>query len=185
MITLAALGIFSVDPAQLVRTVVVAILAYLALVVVLRLSGKRTLAKWNAFDLIVTIALGSTLATVAVSPDVSLFEGVSTLVIFVVLQYVLTFVAVRLHLFERAIKSRPALLVHGGVMQKDAMKRERVSEAEILGAARSGGFGDLRDVGAVVLETDGSFSVIGSLPEDPAYSTLRDVKISGESRVRG
>ncbi|MDP9398666.1 MAG: hypothetical protein M3P96_13010 [Actinomycetota bacterium] len=47
-----------------VRVLVVGGLAYLALVALLRISGKRTLAKLNAFDLILTVALGSTLATV-------------------------------------------------------------------------------------------------------------------------
>jgi uncharacterized membrane protein YcaP (DUF421 family) len=41
----------------------------------LRVSGKRTLAKMNAFDLVVTVALGSTLATILLSADVSLAEG--------------------------------------------------------------------------------------------------------------
>jgi uncharacterized membrane protein YcaP (DUF421 family) len=59
----------------LLRVVVVGTLAYVALVVLLRASGKRTLAKLNAFDLIVTVALGSTLATVLLSKSVALLEG--------------------------------------------------------------------------------------------------------------
>lgn len=54
----------------LLRVVVVGTLAYLSLVVWLRLSGKRTVAKWSAFDRIVTVALGSTLATVLLTKDV-------------------------------------------------------------------------------------------------------------------
>ena len=61
--------------AELGRTILVGVPAYLTLIVFLRVSGKRTLSKMNAFDLIVTIALGSTLATVMLSKDVSLVEG--------------------------------------------------------------------------------------------------------------
>ncbi len=57
------------------RTVVVGVLAYLALVLLLRVSGKRTLSKMNAFDLVVTVALGSTLATVLLSTSVALARG--------------------------------------------------------------------------------------------------------------
>jgi uncharacterized membrane protein YcaP (DUF421 family) len=59
----------------LLRTLVVGALAYLVLVSLLRLSGKRTLAKMNAFDFVVTVALGSTLATILLSKSVTLAQG--------------------------------------------------------------------------------------------------------------
>jgi uncharacterized membrane protein YcaP (DUF421 family) len=67
---------------SLLRTLVVGVLAYVALMVILRLSGNRTLSKMNAFDFIVTIALGSTLATVLLSSDVALAEGVLAPILF-------------------------------------------------------------------------------------------------------
>ncbi|MBA3959135.1 MAG: DUF421 domain-containing protein, partial [Chloroflexi bacterium] len=63
------------SPDGLLRTVVVGLLAYVALIGTLRISGKRTLAKLNAFDLVVTVAFGSVLATALLSPDVSLLSG--------------------------------------------------------------------------------------------------------------
>ena len=57
------------------RTALIGTLAYLALVLLLRVSGKRTLSQMNAFDFIVTVALGSTLATVLLSSSVSLARG--------------------------------------------------------------------------------------------------------------
>jgi uncharacterized membrane protein YcaP (DUF421 family) len=62
---------------SIARTAIVGVLAYAALVVLLRISGKRTLAKMNAFDLVVTVALGSTLATILLSKEVSLASGVA------------------------------------------------------------------------------------------------------------
>ena len=64
----------------LLRILIVGILAYGALIVLLLASGKRTLSKWNSFDFVVTIALGSTLATVIMSKDVSFTEGIFALV---------------------------------------------------------------------------------------------------------
>lgn len=61
------------------RTLLVGVLAYVALILLLRLSGKRTLAKLNAFDLVVTVAIGSTLATILLSESVALAEGVVAL----------------------------------------------------------------------------------------------------------
>ena len=69
------------------RVVLVGALAYVALVLLLRISGKRTLSKLNAFDLVVTVALGSTLATVLLSKSVALAEGVLALGLLIFLQY--------------------------------------------------------------------------------------------------
>lgn len=63
----------------ILRTLVAGLSAYIALIVILRISGKRTLSKWNAFDYVVTIALGSTLATILLSKDTSLAQGVAAL----------------------------------------------------------------------------------------------------------
>ena len=54
------------------RTLLIGVLAYVSLVFMLRVSGKRTLAKMNAFDLVVTVAIGSTLATIVLSRSVAL-----------------------------------------------------------------------------------------------------------------
>lgn len=77
------------------RVAVVGMCAYAALVVFLRTSGKRTLAKMNAFDLVVTVALGSTLATVLLSKDVALVEGVLAFAVLIALQFGIAWLSVR------------------------------------------------------------------------------------------
>src|SRR5688500_1869061 len=94
----------------LFRVLIVGVLAYAALVLMLRTSGKRTLSKMNAFDFIVTVALGSTLATVVLSKDVALAEGVLAFALLVLLQYAVTWSAVRSRAFREVIKAEPALL---------------------------------------------------------------------------
>ena len=61
---------------SILRTAVITILAYILMIFFLRISGKRTLSKMNAFDFVVTIALGSTLATVSLSKNVALADSV-------------------------------------------------------------------------------------------------------------
>jgi len=77
------------------RVLIVGPLAYAALVAVLRISGARSLSKLNAFDLVVTVALGSTLATVLLNGSVSLAEGVLGLVVLVLLQYLVSRLSLR------------------------------------------------------------------------------------------
>lgn len=148
------------DWRSLERVAVVGVLAYATLVVLLRLSGKRTLSKMNAFDLIVTIALGSTLASVILSKSVALLDGALAFALLIFLQFAITWLSVRSKTVGRLVKAEPTLLVHRGDLLPRAMKRERVVEAEILAAVRQQGIASLAEVEAVVLETDGSFSVI-------------------------
>ena len=97
-------------------------LAYVALVLLLRISGKRTLTKLNAFDLVVTVALGSTLATVLLSKSVALAEGVLALALLICLQYAITWLSVRSPRFQALVKAEPTLLVHRGRFLDGAMR---------------------------------------------------------------
>ncbi len=155
------------------RIVVMAVCAYAALIVILRLSGKRTLSKMNAFDFVVTVALGSTLATIIVSKDLALTEGVTALAVLVLLQFVVTWLSVRSARVRRLVRSEPTLLLYRGEFLRDAMKAQRVTETEVRQAARSQGAADLRER-AVVLETDGRFSVLPVESEAKAPA-MRDV----------
>lgn len=142
------------------RVLVVGVLAYAGLVVLLRVSGNRTLSKLNAFDLVVTVALGSTLATILLSKDVALAEGIVALALLIGLQFVVTWTSVRLPAFGEVVKAEPVLLVHRGEFLRQAMRRARVVEAEILAVLRSEGVRKPEAVEAVVLESDGSISVV-------------------------
>ncbi len=78
---------------------------------------------------------------------------------------------------RKLVTGEPTLLLHRGRMLGDALRRTRVTETEVLAALRSRGFAALQDAEAVVLETDGSLSVVRRSDEGaPAASTLRGVK---------
>ncbi|KPF53529.1 YetF domain-containing protein [Rhizobium sp. AAP116] len=143
------------------RTIFVGTLAYITLVLFLRISGKRTLAKLNAFDLVVTVALGSTLSAVLLQESIALAEGATALGLLIFLQYIVTFASVRSKSVAKAIRSEPTLLVRNGSYCHDAMMRQRITEDEIMSAARSNGRESLDEVAAVVLESDGTLSIIG------------------------
>ncbi|CAA9346947.1 MAG: FIG00828647: hypothetical protein [uncultured Nocardioidaceae bacterium] len=144
------------------RVVVMGVCAYATLLAMVRISGKRTLAKLNAFDLVVTVALGSTLASVLLSSTVSLAEGVTALAMLVGLQYAVAQASVRSRRIGRLVRSDPTLILYRGHLLASAMRDERVTEAEVLQVLRQQGAGSVADVGALVLETDGSFSLVAA-----------------------
>ena len=148
------------DWSSLVRVVVVGTLAYAGLVLLLRISGKRTLSKMNAFDLIVTVALGSTLATVLLSKDVVLADGITAFALLIALQYLITWSSVRWPYVEKLVKAEPSLLFFQGQFLEKTLRQQRVTRAEIHAAVRAQGMPRLEDVAAVVQETDGSMTVL-------------------------
>lgn len=145
---------------SLTRTLVVGVLAYITLIVFLRISGKRTLSKMNAFDLIVTVSLGSTLATVLLSKDVALADGALAFAVLIGLQFAVTWSSVRVRWVRRAATGEPLMLLYRGQFLPAALRRARVTEGEVLAAVRASGIASLGLIEAVVLETDGSFSVV-------------------------
>jgi uncharacterized membrane protein YcaP (DUF421 family) len=145
---------------DITRVLLIGTLAYIGLVILLRVSGNRTLSKMNSFDLVVTVAFGSTLSAILTNKDVSLMEGLSAIALLVLLQFVITWLAVRSRSVSNIIKTRPSLLLKDGSFLDESMKRVRVTEDEIRAAVRQHGIACLDEVAAVIMETDASLSVI-------------------------
>lgn len=114
----------------------------------------------NAFDLVVTVALGSTLATVLLSKDVALAEGLLAFALLISLQFAVTWSSVRARWVRRLATGEPIMLLYDGKFLPTALVQARITEDEIRSAIRSAGLDSLEKVHAVILETDGSFSVV-------------------------
>jgi|tagenome__1003787_1003787.scaffolds.fasta_scaffold20984464_3 uncharacterized membrane protein YcaP (DUF421 family) len=160
------------------RVLVIGTLSYIAVVALLRYFGKRALTKMNAFDIVVTVAVGSAFASSVTSKDVTLADGVVAFVLLLVLQRSFAALSIRLGWFGRYLKAQPSLIVYRGRILWDAAKKEQLGMLEILGGIRNSGTAAVEDVLAMVLEPDGTFSVIplsaasnGKLP-----TALRDVE---------
>ncbi|MFA0961182.1 DUF421 domain-containing protein [Roseivirga sp. BDSF3-8] len=156
---------FFSDWQTLLKTLVVGLIGYVFLVILLRVSGKRTLSKLNAFDLVVTIAFGSVMATSFLSSTISVAQVVLTYGILIYMQYLLTYLSVRTKKFQRLIKSSPTLLYYRGHYLEKALRGERMAKAELRSAVRQHGISRMDDVAAIVLEADGSLSIISELHE--------------------
>ena len=141
------------------RAAGLAFLGFLALIVVLRASGKRTLSKMNVFDFVFVVAVGSVFAAAIVDKGVTLLEGLVALTTLVVVQAALAALAARSVRFERLVNGEPTLLLSHGDFLHRALKKERVTEEEVRAAIREQGIERVEDVDAVVLENDGSLTV--------------------------
>lgn len=114
----------------LVRVVVAGALGYTALVLALRVASKRALGKLNAFDLIVSVALGSTLASLVLNSSVTLAEGVTAFAVLLAMQYLVTFLSVRSTRVAQLVRTEPTLLFRDGFLLQ-AMRQQRVTQDEL------------------------------------------------------
>lgn len=177
-------AIFWSSGSDLLRIVIIAPLTYAALILILRVSGKRMLSKMNAFDLVVTIALGSILATILLSKDVVLAEGLAALGLLIALQYIVAWSAARSSIARKIIKSEPTLLYFDGVFIRRALWQENVSEEGVRSAMRAQGFASTGDVAAVVIEADGTLSVL-SRSQSGGVSTWHEVRNAPAAPTQG
>jgi uncharacterized membrane protein YcaP (DUF421 family) len=171
---------------SLVRVMVGGAVAYAFLVFLLRVSGKRTLSKLNAFDLVVTVALGSTLATVLLSKDVAVVDGLAAFAVLVLGQYAISTLAVRSRRVRQLVKSEPRMLLYRGELSREAMRRERITPEEIESVVRGAGLSSTAEAAAVILETDGSFHVLAELGSDcSALNQVRGFRAGPDSQRGG
>jgi uncharacterized membrane protein YcaP (DUF421 family) len=148
------------DWSVVVRILLVGSAAYVSLVVLLRVSGKRTLGKLNAFDFVVTVAFGSVLATAVLDPDTAWVSAVSAMAVLVGAQFVVAQVTTWLPRGRWFVNASPTLVVRDGEVLEDQLRRVRLTHGELAQALRAQGQGSVSSVAAVVLEPDGSLSVV-------------------------
>jgi uncharacterized membrane protein YcaP (DUF421 family) len=145
---------------DLFGTALSGLIAYFAILTFIRIGGKRTLAKMNVFDFVCVVALGSMLGSTVLTPGVPLLRGVLGIALILGIQYLLSKVACRCSTIQQLINGTPQLVFSRGQYLEAAMRRERVTHEMVRAVIRARGYPRLKDIHSVILETDGSFSVI-------------------------
>lgn len=171
------MGLFFNSWSDLGRVLILGVLGYISLVLILRISGNRTLSKLNAFDFVVTIALGSTFGSFILNKNISLAEGVTAFLVLIGMQYVISWLSIRSNSIKKIIKNEPSLVYYNGEFLKDSMKHSRVAKGEIEQSVRNQGHASMEQIEAVVLETDGSFSIIRKSAEEEKKPDIVGLKV--------
>ncbi|HVX42009.1 MAG TPA: YetF domain-containing protein [Gemmatimonadaceae bacterium] len=174
-------SIFYHGVSHLLRSVILAATGFAGLVTMVRIAGKRTLSKFNVYDFVFVVAMGSVLANLILSPDVSLADGLAGMATLIVLQVVVSYASAKWDAADRVINGMPSRVFEHGRYLDRAMKRHRVTYEEVRAAIRQHGLASVEGVDAVVLETDGSLSVV--VEHKDGHSSLVDLRdVHGSSR---
>ena len=157
------------------NTTIVGIITYLFLIIVLRVSGKRTLSQMNIYDFAVTVALGSILASTITSSDTSAMTGIFAFTLLVILQYIIAKLAVHFQPFNKLIKSEPTILFYKGRYDWENMKKQRITRDDLLQAVRQQQVSSTDDILAVIIEANGTLSVLKKSESFPCHNTLVNI----------
>ena len=140
-------------------------LLYLAVIVILRVMGRRTLAQSTPAELVLILIISETIQQAMIGLDPSLIAALISIVTLVVIDHAIVALKLRYPLIDGLLEGCPHVVVHQGEILSPILKRFNLEEEDILEAARrTRGLSSLAQVKFAVIEKDGSISVI---PKDP------------------
>jgi uncharacterized membrane protein YcaP (DUF421 family) len=150
------------------------IIVYAFLVVSLRLSGKRELVQLNPFDLVVLLTLSNTVQNAIIGEDNSVLGGLIGATSLLVTNYLVVRFLYDHRKLDQLVEGRADVLVEGGKVRTQHLKKELITMAQLEAAARKQGFDSLADVEQCVLEPGGTLTFIGKKPtgEDVRHQEL-------------
>jgi len=166
------------------------IIVYLFLVVSLRLSGKRELVQLNPFDLVVLLTLSNTVQNAIIGDDNSVSGGLIGATSLLLINYLVVRFLCGHRKLEQIVEGRSDILIEGGKIKDDRLKKELITTTQLEAAARKQGFDSLAEVDKCILEPGGTLSFVGRKPgtEDVRHQELvsRLEKLMEEvARLRG
>ena len=142
---------------------------YAAVLVGMRLAGKRQVGQMTPFDLVLLLLIANAVQNAMTGPDTSLIGGLAAAATLLVLNTVISRLALRNRSIHSIVEGNPTLLVHSGKVIKSHLEREKIGEQELQQALREHGIASVEEVQGAVLEIDGSISVIkkDEMPKTP------------------
>ena len=153
---------------SIIEKIIRPVIVYFFLVVGLRLAGKRELAQLNPFDLVVLLTLSNTVQNAIIGNDNSVTGGIIGATTLLALNYFVVRFLFKHERLDRLVEGDSDVLIEGGRINHDRLKKELITLSELESAAHKQGFGSLDEIDRAQLEPGGIFSFIGRKPAPEA-----------------
>lgn len=161
-------------PIPLLEKVLRPIIVYLALILLLRIFGKRELAQLNPFDLVVLLSLSNTVQNALIGDDNSISGGIIGAFTLLAINWLVVRLLYKSPRLGRIVEGTDETLILDGVIDHAAMTREMLSQDELLAVIHRQGFDDFDEVEECTIGPNGQFYVRGRQPsqEDERHGIL-------------
>lgn len=158
----------------IVEKVIRPLVVYFALLVLIRMFGKRELAQLNPFDLVVLLTISNTVQNAIIGNDNSLVGGLIGVTTLLVVNFLVVRFMYGHEKLERLVEGDATVLIENGHVIKDRLDRELITLAELEAAAHRQGFDSLDDVQRAILEPGGTLAFLG---RKPTVDTIRQEEL--------
>jgi uncharacterized membrane protein YcaP (DUF421 family) len=147
-----------------------AVIVYVAVLVMVRLSGKRTIGQFSPFDVIVMLLLSEAAQNSLVGEEHSVSGGLLVVATLIGINWLVAFATSRSRKLESVIEGDPVTLIRNGARREDAIKRNNILDGDLAEAMRSNGIANINEVEWAVLEPDGDISFFKRKKKDTGDS---------------
>jgi uncharacterized membrane protein YcaP (DUF421 family) len=149
---------------SLVEKIVRPVAVYIFLIVILRVGGRRELGQLNAFDLVVLLTLANAVQNAIIGDDNSLIGGFVGGATLVLLNLGVNWFLYRHPTLDRKIEGEPVTLVKDGQVVRENLRRELITEEELLAVIHRQGVDRIEACAEVILEASGTITVLARQP---------------------
>lgn len=149
-----------------------AVLLYVFILFILRMTGKRQIADLQPFDLIITMAIADLASTAIADTDIPLLYSVVPILALYLVQQAVACLSLRSRRFRTFVCGSPLLLVREGVLQEGIMKEANYTVADLSDHLRAQQVFDMKSVQYAILETNGALSVLEKQQTDQPQPKL-------------
>ncbi len=149
-------------------TIVKTIIVYIVLLILMRLSGRRTLAQITTFDFILLLVIGGTTQRALLGQDYSVTNALLVVITLILTNVILSLIERDFPTFARLVNGAPLIVVEQGQMLDQRLRRARLTQQDIMAAARrTHGIERVDDIKYAILEASGNISIIPRVRRQP------------------
>lgn len=170
---------------DIVLILIRSVFAFLVLLVLTRLMGKKQISQMTFFDYVVGITIGSIAAAVSVDRNVTMLDGIVSTLIWGIFTIMLSTIALKSYRFRKLVEGEPMILIKRGKVLENNLRKARMDATELMENLRENRVFNLADVEFAVLETNGQLSVLKKTDLEPVTprDLKLDVKLKREPRI--
>ena len=152
----------------LLRTLIL----YFAVIAAVRLMGKRQIGELDPSELVVTILVSDLAAVPMQDLGIPMVSGLIPIATLMVLEILLSFLALKSRFFRRLLNGQPAIIIRGGKLDIKKLRQMRLTTDEVIETLRKQNVSSVADVKYGVIEPDGSLSVVLKQPQQQVTAEM-------------
>ena len=150
------------------------LILYFAVVVGMRIMGKRQIGEMQPSELVVSIMISDLASIPMQETGIPLFSGIIPMFTLIIMEVILSQLYLKNKKFRRLMTGKPSVIVHNGKVIESEMKKLRFNTDDLNEQLRMQGYSEIKDINFAILETNGQLSIIPKAKSKPP--TLKDVE---------